>query len=1445
MSSFISLFVVRVCELGLEATMNSSVPYDSLPRSLAVGDFNRDNKLDIVVANYGTDNIGILLNDNNGTFKSQTTYSTGLDSNPYSVVVSNFNKDNFLDIAVANYGTNNIGIFLGQVNGTFILYTTISTGNSNPFFITVGDLNKDNKSDIVLINYGTNTISIYLGYGNGNFANKISYFMGYDSIPYSLVVADFDNDKILDLAVANFGTNNIAILFGYGNGSFTIPIIYTTNLGSQPVSISIGDFNDDNEVDLVVANYGTHNIGIFFGYNNGTFDAQKTFSLDPESRPAYVTIGDINNDHQTDIVIIDSINEHVHFLPGYGNGTFSNLTTYITGTATFPVAGVVNDFNNDNQSDIAVINYGTNDVLILMGYSAAFAVTQAKYSVGRNSHPQSVTLGDFNGDQFLDIAVAKPAADSVGILIGYGNGSFHTEISYLIQSGAAPYCVCIGDFNNDNRTDLAVANYGTHTLAILLGYGNGTFGNMIMYSTGFEAFPIFVTVGYFNNDRILDIAVANFRIDNIAIFLGYGNGSFGGVGTYSSGTGSDPSAIAVADFNHDNQLDLAVANSETNNVGILFGNGDGTFTGVVTYSAGFQSHPDSIIVGDVNHDHWLDIIVADSTSDNVVLLLGYENGTFGGVISYSDQSFSNPSGLALGDENYDNNIDIIVTNFGTDNVGILLGQGNGSFVLGRSYSLTSGSDPKGVVLGDFNNNGRWDIVVAESGTGSINLLVRYIAAEFQSEKVYTTGSGSHPYSVATGDFNNDNNSDVVVANSGSDSVGIFLGYGDGSFAPQTNYFVGFESNPQHVAVVDYNQDHQLDILTANSNGNSVGVLRGYGNGSFASTSVYSTRDGSQPYWVTIGDFNNDHRWDLVVANQGKDNVGVLFGYEYASFKSQQTYSNQYSLRPSSVIARDLNNDSYIDIAVTFAANDSVGILYGYGNGTFAELIMYSVGYNSYPYEIVGVDVNNDNILDIVVANSASDTLGVLLGYGNKSFAPIMTFSTGNNSHPYGAASGDFNNDNRMDIVVANYHSSSIGVLLGYGNGSFATVVIYSTDDGSRPQSVAVGDFNNDNITDIAVANYRTDNIGIFIGKGDGTFQTQIKYSTGYLSMPTFVIVNDFDNDNHSDVAVSNKNRDDIGILYGYGDGTFASVVLYSTGIGTSPTCIRSGKFNNDETTDIVIASPGTNYIMILYGLGDGRFVLGPSYTTGTKSGPISLAVGDFDGDGNLDITTANYLINNVGVHISYGSQDFGGMISYSTGSGSYPYSVAVSHFDADRNSDIVVANYGTNSIGILFGYGNGTFATIEIYSMEDNAHPTAVAVADLNNDNQSDIVVCNSESNNIYVYLGYGNGSISLVSIYSTGFRSRPYGVTIGDFDNDHILDIITSTAGTSTVILFHGYGNGFFVDVKSFIMGYRFDPYAVAVADFNNDGWLDIAVANYGGDYVEVLLQTCQYTLI
>ncbi|CAF0871599.1 unnamed protein product [Rotaria sordida] len=332
--------------------MKSSIAFDSQPRSVAVGDFNNDHQMDIVVANSGTNTIGIFLSQDNETFTNQQIYPTGFDSRPYSLVVNDFNNDNYLDIAVANYGTNNIG-------------KVYSLNSSRPVFITIGDFNNDNQTDIVVAIRDTNTIGILLGNGDGSFQDQITYSTGYDSFPCALVVGDFNKDNQLDIAVANYGTDNIGIFLGYGNGSFTNQKTYTTTLNSKPSSIAVGDLNNDNYLDIIVTHSATGKIGIYFGYEDGTFAKQTTFLIRSNSHPYYVTVGHFDKDDQLDVVVVDSQNDQVHILLQYDNRTFTTTTTYDEVPASRPFFVAVADFNNDNQSDIIIANYNTNNVLVL------------------------------------------------------------------------------------------------------------------------------------------------------------------------------------------------------------------------------------------------------------------------------------------------------------------------------------------------------------------------------------------------------------------------------------------------------------------------------------------------------------------------------------------------------------------------------------------------------------------------------------------------------------------------------------------------------------------------------------------------------------------------------------------------------------------------------------------------------------------------------------------------------------------------------------------------------------------------------------------------------------------------------------------------------------------------------------------------------------------------
>jgi hypothetical protein len=604
--------------------------------------------------------------------------------------------------------------------------------------------------------------------------------------------------------------------------------------------------------------------------------------------------------------------------------------------------------------------------------------------------------------------------------------------------------------------------------------------------------------------------------------------------------------------------------------------------------------------------------------------------------------------------------------------------------------------------------------------------------------------------------------------------------------------------------------------------------------------MYSTGNGSNPYAVAAGDLNNDNRLDVVIANKGTDSIGILFGFDYAFFQIQETYSSIGYLESDGIVVSDFNNDNYQDIAAVFSGNDSLGIFFGYGNGSFTSMMIYSTGNGSQPNDIAVGDFNNDGRSDIVVTNSGTNNIGILLGYGNGSFAAIMTYSTGADSVPISVAVDDFNNDDQLDLAVTNYNATSVGVLLGYGNGTFSIVKIYSTGPSSAPCSVAVGDFNSDNRSDIVVANGGINSVGVLLGYGDGMFGNQVTFSTGYYSQPYWVTVGDFNSDNRLDIATANFNGSNVGILLGYGNGTFVDVIPYSTGAGSAPLCVAVGDFNNDNRLDIAVSNSGTKTIVVLFGFGDGSFLLGTTYSTGIESLPYVLAIGDFNNDTRLDIAVANYESKDFGVFLGYGNEPFASVTEYTTGDGSQPHSVALADFNNDGHLDIAVANYGTNNVGILLGHSNTVFDPMMTYPTGTDSAPYSVAVADFNNDHHLDIVVTNSETDSIAVLHGYGNGSFVIRATYSTGVLSLPYTVAIGDFNNDNISDLVIANAGTNNIFLLYGYGNGSFGNETSYPLGYEYAPYSVAVTDLNEDDWMDIVIACFDTDHVETLVKMC-----
>jgi hypothetical protein len=328
-------------------------------------------------------------------------------------------------------------------------------------------------------------------------------------------------------------------------------------VGTKPFSVAAGDFNRDGMLDLAVADFDSNEVSVLLGNGDGTFQPARNFATGRE--PLSVAVGDFNGDGWLDLAVANSGSNDISVLLGNGDGSFQPARDFPAGST--PDWLVVGDFNGDGVPDLAATNWDSNDVSLLLGNGDGTFEAAGSFAVGRL--PYALAMGDFNRDGWLDLAVANSDSNNVSVLLGNGDGTFQDARNF--PAGLAPDSVGVGDFNGDGRLDLAVSNWGSNDVSVLLGNGDGSFQFPRSFWAG--SIPLSVAVDDFNGDGRLDLAVTNYRSNDVLVFLGYGDGSFQPPRNFSADRA--PVFIALGDFNGDGRVDLAVANQDSNDVSVL------------------------------------------------------------------------------------------------------------------------------------------------------------------------------------------------------------------------------------------------------------------------------------------------------------------------------------------------------------------------------------------------------------------------------------------------------------------------------------------------------------------------------------------------------------------------------------------------------------------------------------------------------------------------------------------------------------------------------------------------------------------------------------------------------------------------------------------------------------------------------------------------------------
>jgi hypothetical protein len=389
----------------------------------------------------------------------------------------------------------------------------------------------------------------------------------------------------------------------------------------------------------------------------------------------------------------------------------------------------------DSWKQTALWDGKDNEGLTIHPYAPSqVSFSRTDYQVGL---PGSVMLDmvadDFNRDGIIDLAIANLTKSSVTVLLGKGDGSFGSGIDVGVAQ--SPIALATGDFNGDGNTDLAVGTATIGNVLMLPGNGNGSFGTATSTLTGVSGNINAVLVADFNGDGKLDLATAQPDSSTITVLLGRGSGAFGVSQPLSGGTSS--ASLASGDFNGDGKLDIATsfpALSSTNiqpAVSVLFGNGNGTFQDRVDYPGVTKSGTYSVALGDLNGDGKLDLVLNSGVdSAAVVVLLGNGNGTFANAKGFGIGQGAEgvPHGIVIGDFNGDGKLDVLALTGGQNNgphsIIFLAGNGDGSFGGQQGFDLPANSSfGYAIVAGDFNRDGKLDFAVTNFANGMVSVFL--------------------------------------------------------------------------------------------------------------------------------------------------------------------------------------------------------------------------------------------------------------------------------------------------------------------------------------------------------------------------------------------------------------------------------------------------------------------------------------------------------------------------------------------------------------------------------------------------------------------------------------------------------------------------------------------------------------------------------------------------
>ena len=637
---------------------------------ITLADFDNDGIVDLAGSERQTDRIFVYVGDGRGAFAEFTDFdiaSLSDDGGPTFITSGNLNSDQFFDIA-ASVDSNQIVVIHGGENGQF----------EEPQFITIGqpitdleiaDINGDGIGDLVFVFFfeGTYVLAILPGQPDGRFGAQIifgvtdsemaigdlngdeyadivigsSIFVGLQDFTFNIKnfdpigrveIADVDGDAINDLV--GIGNRDLTIRFGLGDATFNGDLQLVA--GIRQNKIGVADFNSDGVRDIVTS--GNDIVINQFNLTLSPFENHRNFEV--PGGPIVVASADFNSDSIMDLAITNSLGDEqfVRIFLGNGDGDFE-LKNEIPVLSSFSIE--IADFNQDGIPDIATPEY---NLYLGVGHKSIVTILvgngDGTFSLGRavdirGLQPSGLAVADFNNDGLMDFVTANSQSFNISVVLGQGELNFAEPIQYDLEFPFGPISIAVSDFDQDGNEDIALTR--RFRLTVFLGNGDGTFVESETYFFMVQN-PWAVQTADLNGDQITDVLAAGTSStsfpeysENLAVFIGKGDGCFAEPEFYPFGLGAF--SIALADFNGDQVIDVVggnVVNDQSEQgLTMLLGNADGTFQSLQRFRSG--PTPAHVVSNDFDGDGGCDLAVVDVFSDRLTIYLNQNYPLVGDV----------------------------------------------------------------------------------------------------------------------------------------------------------------------------------------------------------------------------------------------------------------------------------------------------------------------------------------------------------------------------------------------------------------------------------------------------------------------------------------------------------------------------------------------------------------------------------------------------------------------------------------------------------------------------------------------------------------------------------------------------------------------------------------------------------------------------------------------